>query len=356
MAYRLSAFYLGSTILSLFISALLWSVYDYDKLRVFLAFGASLLFLLDSIAWWVAREQSLPSSYLAWVERGRVAAALVTIGTIYGHVMLGPTQLVIEAGCWGFAVYGALSAWLLFYARINHSMFLGNLVRAWRLDVPKNEVAYRYSGLYLVVALLGSGLALRVSVKGVQGLGTESPEIFLSVILTVFLVIYLVVGPIIPILRNARRTVGANCFLSYASADQAFVDRLRDGLESHHVSCFQDKRYVLGGDELTTVIGRGIATSDVFIVVLSMASVSSQWVRDEALLALHYERLHETPIVIPLRLCAMHVLEGWTSAGDDVAGKIRARSIVDFEHVVDDWDGSMDRLRETLIAKTRAAA
>jgi hypothetical protein len=284
-----------------------------------------------------------------------VTAALITIGTVFAQARLGPTQFVVQLGFWGFAVFAALFSWFFFYVRINNPMLLGDLVRAWKLDLPKYEVANRYSWLLFLVACMDAGLALRVSVKGVPSLGGSQPEVLMAVLLFAFVAIYLVAGPVVPILRHARRTVGANCFLSYATEDRALVERLRDGLESRHISCFQDKRHVLGGDELAAAIGRGIATSDVFLVVLSNASVVSAWVRDETFLALHYERLYKAPIVIPIRICSMEVLEAWRSVGDDVGAKMRARSIVDLEHVDDDWGKSMDQLREILIAKTRSA-
>jgi len=283
-----------------------------------------------------------------------VTFALITICTVFAQVQLGPTQLVVELACCGFAVFAALFAWFFFYVRINNSMLLGSLVRDWRLDIPKSEVAIRYSSLLFVVAFIDAGLALQVSVKGVSGLGSAQPEVLMVVLLFAFLVIYVLEGPIVPIIRNARRTVGANCFLSYATEDHAIADKVRSGLESRHISCFQDTRYVLGGDEVAAAIGKGIATSDVFLVVLSPSSIVSPWVRDETFLALHYARLYETPIVIPIRVCNMEMLEAWRSVGDDVGAKIRALSIVDFEHADDDWEKSMDHLREILITKTHS--
>jgi hypothetical protein len=67
----------------------------------------------------------------------------------------------------------------------------------------------------------------------------------------------------------------------YASADKAFVRRLKRRLEEEGYETLLDEKDLLVGDPLATKIFEAIHTARVVIVVVSEASVASNWLKHE---------------------------------------------------------------------------
>ncbi len=74
-------------------------------------------------------------------------------------------------------------------------------------------------------------------------------------------------------------------FISHASADDAFVRRLRTYLEALGLPVWVDSRNLRGGDKLADGIEKAIRTACQVLVVLSPNTVNSPWVRREIRLA-----------------------------------------------------------------------
>ncbi len=70
-------------------------------------------------------------------------------------------------------------------------------------------------------------------------------------------------------------------FISHASSDKAFVDRLAYDLSRHGVSVWYDKLDLRIGDSIPGKINEGLLSSKYFLVVLSPRSVLSRWVQEE---------------------------------------------------------------------------
>ena len=70
-------------------------------------------------------------------------------------------------------------------------------------------------------------------------------------------------------------------FISHASADKEFVDKLVNDLIKHGVDVWYDKFDIQLGDSVPGKINEGIANSKYFAIVLSPASVTSKWVTEE---------------------------------------------------------------------------
>ncbi len=77
----------------------------------------------------------------------------------------------------------------------------------------------------------------------------------------------------------------APIFISHASADDAFVRRLRMYLEALGLPVWVDSRNLRGGDKLSGGIEQAIRTARQVLVVLSPNTVNSPWVRREIRLA-----------------------------------------------------------------------
>lgn len=77
-----------------------------------------------------------------------------------------------------------------------------------------------------------------------------------------------------------RKALG-KIFLSHASVDKAFVRRLKRRLEEEGYDTWLDEKDLLVGDPLATKIFEAIHTARVVIVVVSEASVASNWLKHE---------------------------------------------------------------------------
>ncbi len=93
-------------------------------------------------------------------------------------------------------------------------------------------------------------------------------------------------------------------FISHASADDAFVAKLRQALEALGISVWVDSRNLLAGSKLAQEIEEKIEQAKQFLVVLSPSTINSSWVRREIEKALEVEhrRKAEGYRVIPLLL------------------------------------------------------
>lgn len=70
-------------------------------------------------------------------------------------------------------------------------------------------------------------------------------------------------------------------FVSHASADKAFVDRLVADLAAKAVPVWYDKFDLRVGESVPGGINEGLSSSKYFLVVLSKSSVASRWVTEE---------------------------------------------------------------------------
>jgi hypothetical protein len=91
--------------------------------------------------------------------------------------------------------------------------------------------------------------------------------------------------------RRPRR-----CFLSHATQDSDFSDRLADSLAKHGVDVFYSAAPVLGVGRWMDQIGLELDRCDCFLVVISLAAGQSPWVKDEVQYVLSEHRENVIPI------------------------------------------------------------
>ena len=70
-------------------------------------------------------------------------------------------------------------------------------------------------------------------------------------------------------------------FISYTTADRPFVSQLAARLKSDMVDLWYDEWEIGIGDSIVEMINRGLADSDVLLIVLSKQSLKSRWVVEE---------------------------------------------------------------------------
>ena len=104
-----------------------------------------------------------------------------------------------------------------------------------------------------------------------------------------------------------------SCFISYASRDQAFAERLYADLQKKGVRCWFAPEDMKIGDRLHRRIDETIRVYDKLFLILSKASMTSQWVEQEVETALAQERQQGTTILFPVRIdnTIMTLETGW---------------------------------------------
>jgi uncharacterized protein YjbI with pentapeptide repeats len=142
-----------------------------------------------------------------------------------------------------------------------------------------------------------------------------------------------------------------SCFISYASKDHAFAERLYADLQNKGVRCWFAPEDMKIGDRIRPCIDETIHIYDKLLLVLSKTSVASQWVEQEVETALARERQQGTTILFPVRIdnTVMTLETGWPAL-------IRnTRNIGDFRRwkTHDVYQKAFDRLLRDLKAADR---
>jgi hypothetical protein len=116
------------------------------------------------------------------------------------------------------------------------------------------------------------------------------------------------------------------CFISYSSNDDDFARRLYADLQTEGIRCWFAPEDMKIGDRIRTRIDEVIRLHEKLLLVLSEASITSDWVEKEVETALEKERETRLPVLFPIRLddAVMESRSGW------VADIKRSRHIGDF--------------------------
>jgi len=137
-----------------------------------------------------------------------------------------------------------------------------------------------------------------------------------------------------------------SCFISYSTKDQVFASTLRVDLSLSRIRCWLASEDMKIGDPIRTRIDDAIRVHDKLLLVLSAASLGSQWVEQEVETALAKERAQNRLVLFPVRLddtvFAAH--SGWP------AYLRNTRHIGDFSQWTDrhSYRGALSRLMRDL--------
>jgi hypothetical protein len=104
-----------------------------------------------------------------------------------------------------------------------------------------------------------------------------------------------------------------SCFISYASRDQAFAERLYADLQNKGVRCWFAPEDMKIGDRLRPRIDETIRLYDKLLLVLSKHSIASHWVAQEVETALEQESTRGATVLFPVRIdnTVMTLETGW---------------------------------------------
>jgi uncharacterized protein YjbI with pentapeptide repeats len=93
-----------------------------------------------------------------------------------------------------------------------------------------------------------------------------------------------------------------DCFISYSSKDEDFVRRLHADLQNNGVRCWFAPEDMKIGAQILDTLDLAIRHHDKMLLVLSEASIASEWVEDEINAAFEKERQHGGVVLFPVRI------------------------------------------------------
>jgi hypothetical protein len=104
-----------------------------------------------------------------------------------------------------------------------------------------------------------------------------------------------------------------SCFISYSTRDQMFAERLHADLQNKGVRCWFAPHDLPIGAKTWDTIDEAIRLRDKLLVILSRASLDSDWVEDEVTKAHAEERARKEVVLFPIRIdnAAMSTAEPW---------------------------------------------
>jgi hypothetical protein len=127
-----------------------------------------------------------------------------------------------------------------------------------------------------------------------------------------------------------------SCFISYSTKDQAFAERLHADLQARGVRCWFAPHDIQGGRKLHEQIDEAIKLHDKLLLVLSDASMNSEWVGTEISKARKRERKENRRMLFPISLALFKTIQAWecfhADAGKDSAREIREYFVPDFSN------------------------
>jgi hypothetical protein len=138
-------------------------------------------------------------------------------------------------------------------------------------------------------------------------------------------------GPLYTVKRSF-----SSCFLSHSSKDEDFAQKLAGRLKSEGVPVWYAPEDIQAGDKIYDQVKKAIATFDRLLVVLSAASMNSEWVKTELANALAREQREKRRVLFPVSLVPIDVIKRWecfdSDTGVDIAKVVRSYHIPDFSN------------------------
>jgi hypothetical protein len=139
----------------------------------------------------------------------------------------------------------------------------------------------------------------------------------------------------LPSLAQAAQAVQFHsCFISYSHEDELFARQLWSRMRNKRIRVWYAPEEMRGGQKLFDQIDRAIQLHDKLLLVLSKASMKSNWVVTEIRKARARERQERRRKLFPIRLVDFDTIRNWecfdADTGMDIAAEIREYFVPDF--------------------------
>lgn len=150
-----------------------------------------------------------------------------------------------------------------------------------------------------------------------------------------------------------------SCFISYSTNDQPFAERVHADLQNKGVRCWFAPHDIQGGKKIHEQIDEAIRLYDRLLLILSPASMDSEWVKTEIAHARQKELNAKRRVLFPISLVPFEEIKAWKNfdadTGKDSAKEIREYFIPDFtewkQH--DSYSKAFERLLRDLKAEDK---
>jgi hypothetical protein len=128
----------------------------------------------------------------------------------------------------------------------------------------------------------------------------------------------------------------SSCFISYSTTDQKFADRLHSDLQNKGIRCWFAPHDIQAGKKIHEQIDQAIRLYDRLLLILSEASMNSEWVKTEIAHARQKELNEHRQVLFPISLVPFGIIRDWecfdADTGKDSAREIREFFIPDFSN------------------------
>jgi TIR domain/Pentapeptide repeats (8 copies) len=148
-----------------------------------------------------------------------------------------------------------------------------------------------------------------------------------------------------------------SCFISHATENKDFADRLWTDLQNNGVRCWYSPEDLKGGKKVFPQVDQAIRAHNKLILILSESSISSEWVATEIKRTRKYEKEEGRQRLFPISLVSYEGLKQWeqfdADTGTDLAAEVRSYFIPDFSNWKDEdsYKEAFDRLLGDLRAE-----
>jgi len=104
-----------------------------------------------------------------------------------------------------------------------------------------------------------------------------------------------------------------SCFISYSTEDTNFVTKFNFDLQNQGVRCWYAPEDMKIDDRILDSIDEAVRLRDKVLLILSKASIESNWVEDEVTKAFSEERQRNTTVLFPIRIddAVFSTTEAW---------------------------------------------
>jgi uncharacterized protein YjbI with pentapeptide repeats len=158
-------------------------------------------------------------------------------------------------------------------------------------------------------------------------------------------------------LKQGQPIMFHSVFISYSTSDEEFATKLHGDLQGAGVRCWFAPHDIASGKKIHEQIDRAIHVQDRLLLILSTASMSSEWVKTELANARAKEREQKRQVLFPLRLVSFDEVRNWKAFDADIGGdsarEVREYYIPDFSNWKDEksYKPAFERLLKDLRAR-----
>jgi len=161
----------------------------------------------------------------------------------------------------------------------------------------------------------------------------------------------------LPSLIGAQQAIQFySCFISYSSKDEDFARLLHAAMRAANLRVWYAPEDMKGGEKIHEQVDRAIQLHDRLLLVLSEASLQSEWVMTEIRRARRAERKENRRKLFPIRLIPFEALQDWecfdADSGKDLGVEVREYFIPDFSNWKD--QDAFEKAFERLLLDLRA--